>query len=249
MWTKDYDCCVRCGKTDFRHIAKGLCNKCYMDEYRNDPNNQDRIKQSKHKWYLKNGGKDLSKIKREERHYDGMRESTLQRDGYHCVRCGENRRSKLTVHHIDGNGRCSKNPNNDLNNLQTLCRSCHASIHALKDRWAKDYDCCIQCGTIERAHNAGGLCHRCYNNKQYHRYTKFQQQEKRKLNKTQNTNNTSGYTGVHWHKASQKWQAQITSNRKKIHLGLYDTKEQAARRYNREAKKLLGEAAHLNVVK
>lgn len=28
-------------------------------------------------------------------------------------------------------------------------------------RWAKMHDCCIDCGTIERPHRAGGRCKRC----------------------------------------------------------------------------------------
>jgi len=40
-------------------------------------------------------------------------------------------------------------------------------------------------------------------------------------------NNTSGVNGVMWYKAGQKWHAQITINRKKIHLGYFDTIEEA----------------------
>jgi hypothetical protein len=35
-------------------------------------------------------------------------------------------------------------------------------------------------------------------------------------------NNTTGYTGVSWHKASQKWLAKIRINHKAIHLGIFD---------------------------
>lgn len=46
-----------------------------------------------------------------------------KRDKFKCVICGS--KNDLTIDHIDGNGRHSKKPNNDLNNLRTLCRSCH----------------------------------------------------------------------------------------------------------------------------
>lgn len=36
-------------------------------------------------------------------------------------------------------------------------------------------------------------------------------------------NNTSGFCGVSWSKASQKWMAQITVNRKAVYLGLFET--------------------------
>jgi hypothetical protein len=41
------------------------------------------------------------------------------------------------------------------------------------------------------------------------------------------SNNTSGYTGVRWHKPTQKWQARIRVNGKDIHGGLFTNKEDA----------------------
>ncbi len=46
-------------------------------------------------------------------------------------------------------------------------------------------------------------------------------------NQTIAKNNKSGHTGVIWNKTSNKWQAQISINRKAKHLGLFDTKEEA----------------------
>lgn len=46
-------------------------------------------------------------------------------------------------------------------------------------------------------------------------------------NKSINSNNTSGHTGVGRDKSSKKWYAKITSNRKHIHLGLFDDIEDA----------------------
>ena len=40
--------------------------------------------------------------------------------------------------------------------------------------------------------------------------------------------NTSGVTGVYWHKNGQKWCARIKIDGKYIHLGLFDTLEEAA---------------------
>ena len=39
--------------------------------------------------------------------------------------------------------------------------------------------------------------------------------------------NVSGVTGVYWHKASQKWLAQIRIDMKDLHLGLFDNKSDA----------------------
>ena len=39
--------------------------------------------------------------------------------------------------------------------------------------------------------------------------------------------NTSGYKGVNWDKRRQKWRARIKLHRKEIHLGYFETKEEA----------------------
>ena len=51
----------------------------------------------------------------------------FKRDNWSCQQCGS--KEDLTIHHIDGQGRNSKNKNNSLDNLITLCRKCHGRIH------------------------------------------------------------------------------------------------------------------------
>jgi len=46
-------------------------------------------------------------------------------------------------------------------------------------------------------------------------------------NKSINTNNTSGYLGVSYMKALKKYRAYVTVDRKSIHLGLFNTPEEA----------------------
>lgn len=60
--------------------------------------------------------------------------------------------------------------------------------------------------------------------------------------------NTSGYKGVSWHIGHKKWGSQIGHNGKRISLGYYDTKEEAAKAYNKAAIKYHGEFARLNVI-
>lgn len=64
-----------------------------------------------------------SKIHKEQERFSGFRDAVLERDEHKCQMCGSD--YKLEVHHIDGNGRGEKRPNNSLDNLQTLCAKCH----------------------------------------------------------------------------------------------------------------------------
>lgn len=53
-------------------------------------------------------------------------------------------------------------------------------------------------------------------------------------------NNTSGYTGVSWHKARNKWQSRISFQKKQYCLGYYDSPELAAEAYQIAKKQLHG---------
>lgn len=82
-----------------------------------------------------------SKIYHDKERFGGQRFNVLERDGYECQMCGMTEEShqqlwsrSLTIHHKDGNGRYSEKPNNDPNNLLTLCLRCHGKID---NRWTK----------------------------------------------------------------------------------------------------------------
>jgi len=160
LWAKDFTSCVGCGTTERKHMAKGLCTRCYSAKYSSE--HLDKVNSQKKKWYRENITPEMQRIKREQINFGGMREEALLRDNYKCSICGECRLSKLTVHHCDGNGRGSMPPNNSIDNLQTLCRACHAALHGKNIGWARDYDCCIVCGKTDKRHNARGYCTRCY---------------------------------------------------------------------------------------
>ena len=67
-----------------------------------------------------------------------------------------------------------------------------------------------------------------------------------KKNKSPHKNSSSKYLGVGWHKGAKKWEAQITTNRKKIYLGLYRIEELAALAYDFAALKYHREFANFN---
>lgn len=66
-----------------------------------------------------------------------------------------------------------------------------------------------------------------------------------KRNQRMRSANTSGYKGVSFHSPTGKWVAQITVDKKAIHLGLFDTTEEAYVAYCAAAKSMHGEFARL----
>ena len=56
------------------------------------------------------------------------------------------------------------------------------------------------------------------------------------------------YKGVHFSKKLNKWVAQITKNRKMYHIGVFADQDEAARAYNKMAKKLHEKYAFINIV-
>jgi len=56
----------------------------------------------------------------------------------------------------------------------------------------------------------------------------------------------SKFKGVTWHRGKKIWQTQIVLNQKHIYIGSFKDEEQAARAYDRAAKKYHGEFAALN---
>ena len=160
MWNRRHERCVICGQTNRPHMARGKCHRCYLAEYR--AANLEKVTTQIEAWRQRNFARlrVVNKMKREAEHFDGKREAILKRDRYRCIECKSEK--QLVVHHKDGNGRGSKQPNNSMQNLVTLCRACHARVHGITDSWARDFNQCQRCGTTERAHNAKGLCWKCY---------------------------------------------------------------------------------------
>lgn len=67
----------------------------------------------------------------------------------------------------------------------------------------------------------------------------------RSVNRKQNMENrrlrkdsSSGFCGANFHKATGRWRAQIRHNGKKLHLGYFDSAEEAAQAYHAAALKL-----------
>jgi len=61
-------------------------------------------------------------------------------------------------------------------------------------------------------------------------------------------NNSSGFKGVYFFKRTNRWLAKIAYDGLEIHLGYYDSAEEAAMAYNSAAVKLKGKFALLNEI-
>jgi len=59
-------------------------------------------------------------------------------------------------------------------------------------------------------------------------------------------NSRSRYKGLHWDRHFNKWRVRICLNRTKIQIGLFDNETEAAKAYDRAAKKYHGQFASLN---
>lgn len=64
--------------------------------------------------------------------------------------------------------------------------------------------------------------------------TRSQNLQNRRLSKS----NSSGFRGVYWNKRAKQWHSQIRCNKKRIHLGFYDTASEAYAAYLAAAARL-----------
>ena len=96
------------------------------------------------------------------------------------------------------------------------------------------------CGNIDHI-NRNTKDNRCANLRVADRSTNTANSGKR-------SDNTSGYIGVVWHKATGMWQAQTMLKGKRLHIGLFNCKEEAALAYNYRLEKLFGPMCTFNQV-
>ena len=61
------------------------------------------------------------------------------------------------------------------------------------------------------------------------------------------TSSKTGYTGVY--KENNRFRAVISINRKSVHIGMYDTPEEAALAYNKKSKEIYGDSGKQNKVR
>lgn len=90
-------------------------------------------------------------IKKDRARFGGNTLAVYKRDNYKCVNCKMTMQQhidkygrRLTINHINGIGRNSKVPDNNINNLETLCLPCHGRADCQNDKWQKNTSRYIQ---------------------------------------------------------------------------------------------------------
>lgn len=143
--------CINCGKsfTKCKYNPRKMycCHKCARQYYYKT--HIEKEKQGCKKWYKENRESELekNKIYRQQNkelfkwyhnrdRFNGMREIILERDLRKCFACGSE--NYISIHHKDNKGyykaKNKEDINNDLDNLITLCGSCHHRLHGWQRR-------------------------------------------------------------------------------------------------------------------
>lgn len=121
--------CEQCGAPFvFRHGVQKTCKSCQNIKRKETArtyraNNPDKVKT----W---------AKTAHSNNRMGGSRNVVLKRDKHTCHKCGKHPAN--VVHHIDCFGEKSGTPNNSIDNLVTLCASCHAGVHAMIDKLTRE---------------------------------------------------------------------------------------------------------------
>ena len=94
-------------------------------------NNRDKRKEAESLWRSKNRDRynAMALMAQHKFRFGGNRDRVIERDEHKCVECGS--LENLCVHHLDGMGWGFKkeDKNNSIENLATVCNSCHRRIH------------------------------------------------------------------------------------------------------------------------
>jgi 5-methylcytosine-specific restriction endonuclease McrA len=125
--------CIFCGEiflpnrtTPYQKYCSEKCRSGYWKANNREKylESKRREKEKHYETYIIRGREYRDKIM-----FGGNRKKAMQRDNFECQHCRKGYPEvTLCVHHIDHSG-TSETPNQELDNLQTLCRACHARIH------------------------------------------------------------------------------------------------------------------------
>lgn len=80
--------------------------------------------------------------KKDRQRFGGNSLAVWTRDGFKCVWCGmtmkqhlKKYKKRLTINHRNGIGRNSEEPDNRIDNLETVCLPCHGRRDCMNEKW------------------------------------------------------------------------------------------------------------------
>lgn len=186
MWANNFDKCIVCGKDEFPHKWKGLCERCFAIHIELEIEKKRGIL-SKNKFdaiteghlideYLEKK-KTISEIARESGYTNQQIRECLKKYGIQI----------LKIHEEINEEYLKKEYLENHKSISTIAKECGCKYHIICNRlkkykmqkqdknnpdstlikWAHDFDKCVCCGTTKILHASKGLCRRCYEKYQY----------------------------------------------------------------------------------
>lgn len=136
MYTR-YNTCMAFNKKEYmkeyrRKNRERIADQKKEYDKRYYQENRKKVDAQNKQWAESNPDKHraIHERKRNKRRFNGLRNEVLLRDNYQCIVCRNENSPNNIVHHIDETtNRGGRNANNSMENLITLCRSCHRTLH------------------------------------------------------------------------------------------------------------------------
>lgn len=129
--------CRLCNRERAMLYRKKNRDKIYKQQKAWAERNPEMVESSRKRYYAKNKGKIIQRTV--DKRFGGMREVVINRDKGKCIKCGMSRIEHkkiygcdITINHKDGTGRNEKETNNNIDNMETLCLSCHGRKDSLR---------------------------------------------------------------------------------------------------------------------
>ncbi len=135
-WSIENEFCKICESTKYKHRSKGVCIKCYgkSEEHKKQirryhQKNGETIKKKNLVYSRRPDVRKRLLQKQLEKNFENNREKAIRRDGEKCIICGITREKHREIFGKDLFVHRRYSDSNDLENLVTLCMTCHIAMN------------------------------------------------------------------------------------------------------------------------